>query len=130
MSARASAARLGPLLLVLVALALAGCGSSKTVTVIPHHELRLTEDEYRILPHTASVPPGRLKIVVSNHGVLAHNLEIQHNGVVVGAISTILPGAVGGPIKVTLAPGTYTLSSTLGNGSNLGMQSTLVVRPQ
>ncbi len=128
MSARASAARRGSLLLVVTALGLAGCGSSTPTTVITHHELRLRVDEYRILPRSVSVPPGRLKIVVTNNGVLAHNLEIERNGIVLGTISTVLPGGLGGPIKVTLPPGTYTLASTNGDAANLGMMSTLVVR--
>ncbi len=127
MSARAAAARSCALLSVLAGLLLGGCGST-TTTVITHHELRLREDEFRILPHRTSVPPGRLKIVVSNDGVLAHNLVLERAGAIIVSIPTILPGAIGGPVKVTLAPGTYTLASTLSNQSDLGMMSTLVVR--
>ncbi len=127
MSARATAVRLGPLPLLLAALVLAGC-SSTTTTVLTHHELRLREDEYRILPRSTSVPPGRLKIVVANDGVLAHDLVVEHDGAIVASIPTILPGASSIPIKVTLAPGRYTLASALSNQGNLGMMATLVVR--
>src|SRR5271170_1860403 len=105
--AMSAAVRLRPLPMLCAALALAGCAATKT-TVLPRHELRVREDEYRILPRSISVPPGRLKIVVANTGVLAHNLVVEHNGAVVAAVPTILPGATGGPIKVTLVPGTYT----------------------
>ncbi len=127
MSARAAPVRLGPLVPLLGALALAGCSSMKTV-VLTHHELRLREQEFRILPRAVSVPSGRLKIVVANDGVLAHNLVVERGGGIITSIATILPGAQGGPIKVTLAPGTYELASTLSNQANLGMMSTLVVR--
>jgi len=125
--AMSAAVRLRPLPLLCAALALTGCAATKT-TVIPHHELRLREDEYRILPRSVSVPPGRLKIVVANDGVLAHNLVVERNGEILAAISTILPGAQGGPIKVTLAPGTYILASTISSQGNLGMMATLHVR--
>ena len=124
-----AAVRLRPLPMLCAALALTGCAATKT-TVLPRHELRVREDEYRILPRSVSVPPGRLKIVVANAGVLAHNLVVEHDGAVVAAVPTILPGATGGPIKVTLAPGTYTLASTLSSQANLGMEATLHVRDQ
>lgn len=127
MSSRASAVRLGPFLALLCGLALAGCASTKT-TAITHHELRLSEDEYRILPRSVSVPPGRLKIVVTNDGVVPHSLVVEQGGVTLASLGTILPGAQGGPVKVTLAPGRYTLASTLSNQSNLGMMATLIVR--
>jgi len=133
MSARAAGSGAGPLVLLLAALALTGCGAAQTV-VVTHHELRLREDEYRILPRSVSVPPGRLKVVVSNDGVLAHDLVIEHHGVIVrgGTIPTILPGHIGGPIKIAAAdlpPGEYELLSGLSNQANLGMIATLIVRP-
>ena len=127
MSARAAQVRLGPLLPLLAALALAGCTSTRTV-VLTRHELRLSEQEFRIVPRSVSVPPGRLKIVVTNDGVLAHNLVVERGGGIIASVPTILPGAQGIPIKVTLAPGTYTLASTLSNQTNLGMMATLIVR--
>jgi hypothetical protein len=122
-----AAVRLRPLPLLCAALALAGCAHTST-TVLPRHELRIREDEYRVLPRSVSVPPGKLKIVVTNNGVLAHNLVIERNGKILASIPTILPGATGGPIKVTLAPGVYTLASTLAGQANLGMEATLHVR--
>jgi hypothetical protein len=122
-----AAVRLRPLPLLCAALALTGCAATKT-TVLRRHELRLREDEYRILPRSVSVPAGRLKIVVANNGVLAHNLVIERGGEVLAAVPTILPGQTGGPVKVTLAAGTYTLASTLASQSNLGMEATLRVR--
>jgi len=114
---------------------LAGCGSASTST-IDHHELRLTEEDFRILPYRSSVPGGRLKIVVRNVGALTHNLAIEAGsgdgrtgGHVFATIPTIHPGGVGGPIKVTLPPGTYVLVSTVANQADLGMVATLVVRP-
>jgi len=119
----------------LAAATLAGCGSSGTTT-ITHHELRLTEEDFRILPSQTSVPAGRLKIVVRNVGDLTHNLAIEAGGGdgrtgghVFATIPTIHPGDVGGPIKVSLPPGKYVLVSTISNQADLGMIATLVVRP-
>jgi len=119
----------------LVAATLAGCGSTSAFT-IDHHELRLTEEDFRILPYRSSVPSGRLKIVVRNVGDLTHNLAVEAGGGdgrtgghVFATIPTIHPDGVGGPIKVTLPPGTYELVSTISNQADLGMIATLVVRP-
>ncbi len=127
MSSRVAAAHLGPLSLLVAALVLTGCTATKT-TVLTHHELRLREDEFRILPRSTSVPPGRLKIVVTNNGVLAHNLVVERDGIILAAIPTLLPGARSKPIKVTLPAGTDPLASTLSTHGNLGRMATLIVR--
>jgi hypothetical protein len=112
---------------VLAGLILGGCTRTATV-YLPRHELRISEDEYRVLPRKVSVAAGLLKVVVSNNGVLAHNLVIEHNGTILREIPTVLPGRASLPIKVSLAPGTYLLASTLSNQVNLGMTATLIVR--
>jgi len=127
MSAGTPATRSGLLLLLLTGGVLSACGAAPG-TVISGHELRLREDEFRILPYRVSVPPGRLKIVVVNAGVLAHNLVIEHGGSIVASVPTVLPGATSAPIKRTLLPGVYTLASSLSNQTNLGMTAQLTVR--
>lgn len=132
MSVRAAAA----IALLLAGGLLSGCGTKGRTAVIAdgHHELRLSLDEFNIRPRHSSVPPGRLKIVVRNDGVLTHNLVIVRGhrdaagGDVVASIPTMQPGATGGPIKVALPPGEYTLMSTIMTQADLGMIATLRIR--
>ena len=118
------------------ALALAGCGESKTVR-IERPILRLKLDEYRIRPQNISARPGRIKIVVSNGGRLTHNLAIQTPPKEVGdkpievpggRVDSMQPGEAAPPIKVTLAPGTYRLVCTIANHDDLGQYSELEVQ--
>ena len=117
------------------ALALAGCGESKTVRV-ERPILRLKLDEYRIRPQNISARPGRIKIVVSNAGRLTHNLAIQTPPEEVGdkpvevpggRVDSMQPGEGAPPIKVTLAPGTYRLVCTIANHDDLGQYGKLVI---
>jgi plastocyanin len=119
--------------LALTPVALAGCGT-KTAR-IDSHELRLRLEEFRFVPQSVSVPPGRLKIVAVNAGALTHNVvvELTHrdsngNPVIKAAIPTILPGQTSLPLKVDLPPGRYLVVSTLSNQADLGMTATLTVR--
>jgi hypothetical protein len=118
------------LLAIFGALLFSGCGSTQTVR-ITSHRLNLTLEEYRILPHTVSVPPGPLRIVAHNRGILTHNVEVEREAgsttVVLTGIPTLLPGA-SNDVDTRLAPGRYLLVSTVGNQAVLGMSSTLLVR--
>ena len=117
------------------AVAIAGCGESKQVRT-ERPILRLTLDEYRIVPQNISARPGRIKIVVRNTGRLTHNLAIQTppkrvgdkpRDVVGGRVTSMQPGAVAEPIKVTLTPGTYRLVCTIANHDDLGQYGELVI---
>lgn len=118
---------------LLAGLALASCGAGATVRVADHR-LSLTLEEYRILPQTASVPPGRLTIVACNRGILTHNVALQRGNLDSGerttlaGIPTLLPGRCSSRTTQPLAPGRYLLVSTVGNQAVLGMAATLVVR--
>jgi hypothetical protein len=113
--------------------ALAGCGAGPTAHV-PGHTLRLTLEEYRILPQAASVPAGRLELVACNRGALPHNVALQRGTLdstertTLTAIPTLLPGRCGSTPTKPLAPGRYLLASTIGNQAVLGVAATLVVR--
>jgi hypothetical protein len=122
-----------PLCALLVALALGGCGAGRTVR-ITGHRVALTLSEYRIVPHTLSVPAGPLRIVARNRGILPHNVELQRGSLdssertTLAVIPTLLPGARGAVQTQPLTPGRYLLLSTVGNQAVLGMAGTLVVR--
>jgi hypothetical protein len=122
--------------LAAAALTFAGCGEGKQYST-DRPILRLTVDEYRIVPQNIVVRPGRIKIVVTNKGRLPHNLVIQYPPKHVGdkpvqvpgaRVKSMLPGETAPPIKVTLAPGTYRLVCTIANHDDLGQYGRLVVK--
>ncbi len=121
-----AAASLAPLLL-------AGCGGTRTERVTGH-TLTLTLSEYRIVPQTASVPAGPLRIVACNRGILTHNVALQRGTLdsdertTLTDIPTLLPGKCGSVATQPLAPGRYLLASTVGNQAVLGVAATLIVR--
>jgi hypothetical protein len=119
-------------------LALGGCGEGETLET-DRPILKLTVDEYRIVPQdVVSIPPrGRIKVVVRNTGRLTHNLVIQVPATdvdekpeeVPGArVKSMQPGEAAEPIKVTLAPGEYRLVCTIANHDDLGQYGKLVVK--
>ena len=100
-------------------------------------QVEFTVDEYAITPSNVSVRPGRIKLVVRNEGILAHNVRVQtvpedgERGRPACSerpcgTPTALPGQrVAG--KLVLDPGVYRLTSTIGNQDDLGVNGRLVV---
>ncbi len=123
-------------LLGVFVLGLGGCGEDDVFRT-DRPILRVTLDEYRIVPQNAVVKPGRMKFAVRNTGRLTHNLAVQiaegPEGKPVdvpgGRTETMQPGATGEPIKVTLEPGEYRLVCTIANHDDLGQYGTLTVQP-
>ena len=119
--------------LAAVALTLAGCGSDDVFRT-SRPILRMTLDEYRIVPQSVEVQPGRMKLVVRNVGRLTHNLVVQEpdgpgdGPATVAKVDTMQPGQTAPPIKVTLAPGEYRLVCTIANHDDLGQFGTLKVQ--
>jgi hypothetical protein len=121
--------------LALPPLALGGCGDDDVFRT-DRPILRLTLDEYRIVPQNVVVKPGRLKLTVRNAGRLTHNLAIQTpkgpDGKPVdipgGRVGTMQPGETGEPIKVALEQGEYRLVCTIANHDDLGQYGELTVQ--
>lgn len=121
--------------LAVCALGAGGCGDDDVFRT-DRPILRVTLDEYRIVPQNASVRPGRMKFTVRNTGRLTHNLAIQipegPDGKPVdvpgGRIGTMQPGATAEPIKLTLEAGEYRLVCTIANHDDLGQYGTLEVK--
>ena len=118
------------------AIVLGGCGSGDSFQT-DRPILRLSVDEYRIVPQDIVARPGRIKIVVRNTGRLTHNLVIQvppehvddKPVEVPGArVKSMQPGEVAPPIKVTLAPGEYRIVCTIANHDDLGQYGKLVIK--
>lgn len=124
--------------LLALVLVLGGCGDAATFHT-DRPILRLTLDEYRIVPQDIVVKPGRMKFVVRNAGRLTHNLVIQITPKTPDAkpvqltptsrTATMQPGQTAEPIKLTLAPGKYRLVCTIANHDDLGQFGTLTVKP-
>jgi len=130
--------RLAAAALASSAIVLGGCGEDKAFET-DRPILRLSLDEYRIIPQDIVARPGRIKIVVRNTGRLTHNLVIQvppenvddKPVEVPGArVKSMQPGEVAPPIKVTLAPGTYRMVCTIANHDDLGQYGKLVIKGQ
>jgi hypothetical protein len=131
-----SRSRLAVACLATSLIALGGCGDDH-----PFHTdrpiVRISLDEYRIVPQDIVARPGRIKFVVRNTGKLTHNLVIQippknidDKPVEVpgGRVKSMQPGEVAEPIKVTLKPGTYRLVCTIANHDDLGQYGKLVIK--
>jgi hypothetical protein len=120
-------------LLAAIALAPGGCGGGGVLRT-DRPILRITVDEYRIVPQEIEAKPGRIKLVVRNAGRLTHNLVIQvPNGpdrspTPVGRVATMQPGQTAEPVKITLARGEYRMVCTIANHDDLGQFGTLKVR--
>lgn len=112
-------------LAVLAPLALlAGCG--RTETVGAGRTLQLGLSEYRLTPQNARVSVGVLTIIVHNYGVLTHNLVVTSGGHTVDSTHPIWPGR-SAELALSLAPGTYTMASTIQSDQSLGEYGTLTV---
>ncbi len=120
-------------LLAVCAAALGGCGDDDVFRT-DRPILRITLDEYRIVPQNASVRPGRMKFTVRNTGRLTHNLVLQipegpdGRPLEIARVGTMQPGETGEPIKVTLNRGEYRLVCTIANHDDLGQYGELEVQ--
>jgi plastocyanin len=117
-----------------VLLAAAGCGGSdgskptRTVTAAPGGTVTLTADEYSFDPNRLVVSgPGALRIVLRNHGGVAHDIRVLRAGKDVGGTPSFTPGG-SRTARIRLKPGTYEFLCTVGDHAKLGMRGTLRVR--
>ena len=104
--------------------AMAGC--SHTTTVGAGRTLRIALAEYRVIPQSVQSRAGELTLVVENDGRLAHDLAVSRRGVIVGQTPPLQPGTRT-YLVLTLAPGSYLMTSTLFSDQALGVYGTLKV---
>lgn len=128
----ARAARLLPVLLG-AAVGVGGCGDPPPVPV-QNRTIGLRLDEYRILPKVVEAPPGPLKLIVRNRGILTHNVAIrtipanpEDQPREITRTATMHPGERAEK-EFTIAPGTYQLVCTIANHDDLGQTGTLIVK--
>jgi uncharacterized cupredoxin-like copper-binding protein len=112
---------------------LTGCGEPEPVRV-REGVVRVTLDDYAIMPQDISVPAGRVELVARNAGRLTHNLRVEvppgdpgEQSEPLGGTPTAQPGQT---VRATLRlePGTYRLRCSLANHDDLGMHGELTVR--
>jgi plastocyanin len=122
---------------IAAALALVGgCGDDSKAVTDRDGTLRLSVDEYRIVPRNLRTRAGRVHLVVRNDGRLTHNVAVEtfsdspetDSPVELGRTSTSHPGETVSEIKgIVLRPGKYRVVCTIGNHDDLGQYGTLVV---
>ncbi len=119
-----------------LALALPSLGGPEQVRS-ERPQVEFTVTEYAISPSELSVRPGKIKFVARNEGRLTHNVRV---------VTIPQDGERGRPAcpdrpcgtptaqpgqrvegKLTLEPGVYRLTSTIGNQDDLGVNGRLVV---
>jgi uncharacterized cupredoxin-like copper-binding protein len=124
-----------PALLILAVTMLPGCGGGPSYVHAAGGTLRVTLDEYRIQPESFVVRAGRVHLVAANTGRLTHNLTIEsfahtegEEPTLYGRTDTLHPGERGSERKpITLKPGKYRLTCTIGNHDDLGQFGELKV---
>jgi hypothetical protein len=116
-----------------LAVLLGGCGSSPTQ--VDSSELRVSLNDFRIVPASIVVHAGRLKVRACNVGHVAHSARIEQpytgvdgSPIVLGGSPVVLPGQCSVGMKFMLAPGTYKLVDAVSNHADLGDFATVVVK--
>jgi Cupredoxin-like domain len=110
--------------LVAAALLLASCGH--TATVGASRTVRVELTEYRLHPQTIHASSGLLTLVIHNRGVLNHDLVVTQRGQTIDSTQSIQPGQTVN-LWLNLAPGTYSMVSTIQSDQTLGEYGTLTV---
>jgi Cupredoxin-like domain len=110
--------------LMAVALLLAGCGHTSVAS--GNRTIRVELTEYRLHPQSIHAGAGLLTLVVHNRGVLNHNLVVSQHGETIDSSNPIQPGQTV-DLSMNLAPGTYSIASTVQSDQTLGEYGTLSV---
>jgi Cupredoxin-like domain len=109
-----------------VATALAGAGCTHTVQVGAGRTVHVALTEYRVNPNSIVARAGKLTIVARNFGRMTHNVTVIHGSTVLRGTAPIPPGRTAS-VTLRLAPGTYTMASTILSDQALGQFGTLKI---
>jgi len=104
------------------------CGCSHTEVVGADRALHIALSEYRLNPQSVRVSAGVLNIYVHNFGRLTHNLVVSENGQSTFSTKPLWPGQ-STELSLDLAPGNYSMASTILSDQALGAYGTLDVTP-
>ena len=77
-------------------------------------------------PQSVSVSSGVLMMLVHNYGRLTHNLVVSENGTSIASTHGIPPGGEA-ELDLSLAPGSYLMTSTILSDEALGEYGTISV---
>lgn len=94
----------------------AGAATATRITV--------TETEYHLTLSRRTFKPGRVTLVVHNHGKIAHSLAVRGPGVKKRLRGTIRPGG-SRTLIVRLSKGTYKVYCPVDSHARLGMKTTI-----
>jgi hypothetical protein len=111
-------------LIAAAAVLLAGCGHAKVVSEARAVNIALSE--YRLDPSNVRVSAGPLTFYVHNYGRLTHDLVISQYGQTTGQTKPLPPGQTA-ELVLYLAPGRYSMASTMLSDQALGAYGTLEV---
>jgi iron uptake system component EfeO len=124
------ARRIASGILVLAALALAGCAGSEPsappATPLPEGVIAVEAKDYAFTPGTITAPAGTVTFSVKNTSGQDHQFEIYSRETLVDGVLDIGGGQTK-DLSVTLAAGAYTYICTLNGHDQLGMKGTLTV---
>jgi len=131
--------RRAPLALMLLALAVSGCGddrekSSGSVIVDAGQPVLVEGTEYAFKPGTITVraaagAPGKVPVrfELRNEGSLPHDIHVRRGDEELGGSETIGGGETTSA-TVPLEPGEYEIYCSIGDHADLGMKGDLEVR--
>src|SRR3954471_17539718 len=124
-----------PAALLALALALAGCGGTKTVHA-RGDVVRLRLEEYRMIPQRIRVDGPHVRIVATDDGILTHNVKV-FSTTKTDAEDKPNPLGAGTPAAqrgeavtstgLSLPPGRYRLACSIANPDALGLHGVLIV---
>lgn len=113
-----------PSLIAAAAVLLAGCGHAREVGA--DRTVNMALSEYRLNPSNIRVSAGELTFYVHNYGRLTHDLVISQDGQTTGQTKPLPPGQTA-ELALDLAPGRYSMASTMLSDQALGAYGTLEV---
>ena len=111
-------------LLAAAAVLIAGCGRTKVVS--QDRAVNMALSEYRLHPASIRVSAGPLTFYVHNYGRLSHDLVVAQDGQTIGQTKPLPPGQ-SAELALDLAPGRYSMVSTMRSDQALGAYGTLEV---
>jgi plastocyanin len=111
-------------LIAVAAVLLAGCGRTRVVG--QGRAVNMALSEYRLHPASIRVSAGRLMFYVHNYGRLSHDLVVAQDGQTIGQTKPLPPGQTA-ELALDLAPGRYSMISTMRSDQALGAYGTLEV---
>ena len=91
-------------------------------------EIKGTLAEWSLTLSQQEAPAGKIRFIVTNQGMMAHNFSITDSSGELARTPTFASSEGAQTLEVTLAPGTYTIICSLPGHAARGQKATLVVK--